>query len=373
MLETTPLLGTLMGLAAYLLAIALFVQIIQELLKFLRSGESRVYTMVLGDLLGPWARHLTRPGVLPDLQVRGPFQFLRLRPRGVLLPLDREALVGALEKTAAPRIRRTLEALRQESKLQAGKPQASSPSWLGYLDELLSVGRGSPGYRNARQVSEFLAEWGVLTKKEVGEGFQSRNKAKHLDAAETLSAFRHRFLAHVIDADQRYPQLMRNFEYAYRRRNMLSTFIIGIAVALLFNFPFDRIYQRAASLSAEQRVELAERAIATYERLTPENDEAKRQEAEELKSLAIEAIEIAAGRDGSIDYLGGWNTVRQYWEEGGRSGWILTLRYFFGCLITAVLVSFGAPFWHDLAKALLRLQQGRRTRPRPEAGEATNG
>jgi hypothetical protein len=39
--------------------------------------------------------------------------------------------------------------------------------------------------------------------------------------------------------------------------------------------------------------------------------------------------------------------------------------YVTGCFITALLLSFGAPFWNDLAKSLLRLQQSGSTNPSP--------
>lgn len=60
MIQTTQLsggsLGTLvLGLAASLLALAVFVQVVQEIYKFLASGKSRADANALRDYLGPWS------------------------------------------------------------------------------------------------------------------------------------------------------------------------------------------------------------------------------------------------------------------------------------------------------------------------------
>ena len=40
-------------------------------------------------------------------------------------------------------------------------------------------------------------------------------------------------------------------------------------------------------------------------------------------------------------------------------GWLGEMSYYlFGCVITAILICFGAPFWNDLAKSLLRIGKG---------------
>jgi hypothetical protein len=50
------------------------------------------------------------------------------------------------------------------------------------------------------------------------------------------------------------------------------------------------------------------------------------------------------------------------WEAGP-----LTMAMFlFNCLITAFLVSFGAPFWHNLTSALWRVGRDRLDRPAAE-------
>jgi len=81
------LLTTLLTMAATFLGLSIVVQVIQELYKYLRSSKGRAYQLALKDFLGPLATELMRPGVLPDVRVRGPFQLMRIRPKGMILPL----------------------------------------------------------------------------------------------------------------------------------------------------------------------------------------------------------------------------------------------------------------------------------------------
>ena len=106
----SSLLTTLLGLAGILLGLAIVVQVVQECWKYLLSTKASAYQRALFSFLGPWARELLRPGVLPDLQVDGPMQWWRQRPRGRLLPMDQPTLVAAMERTAAAPVRRMLAA-----------------------------------------------------------------------------------------------------------------------------------------------------------------------------------------------------------------------------------------------------------------------
>src|SRR5262245_10795758 len=111
----------LLTLAAIFLGLAAAVQIIQEFYKYLSRSEAKTYRNVLVDFAGPWIEQLFQPGVVNDLQVRGPFQIRKVRPQGVLLPLPKDELLRAIERLAPVWVRRTLEQLQVERELQDGK------------------------------------------------------------------------------------------------------------------------------------------------------------------------------------------------------------------------------------------------------------
>jgi len=94
------------ALDANFLGLAIIVQIIQELYNYSAGTKAVAYTKVLEDVPGPWAAALTRSCSMPDLRVRGALQFRQLRPRGVILPLERDQLLRGLERTAPPRVQR---------------------------------------------------------------------------------------------------------------------------------------------------------------------------------------------------------------------------------------------------------------------------
>ena len=132
----SALFSILIALAATFLGLSVLVQVIQEIYKHLTSSKSRAFNQVLRDFLGPWIAQLYRPGVIPDLVVRGPFQFFRRRPGGRLLPLSKDDLIKALERTAPDWHRQALKYLRMKVKLQGDREKAPSPSWNTFLKGL---------------------------------------------------------------------------------------------------------------------------------------------------------------------------------------------------------------------------------------------
>jgi hypothetical protein len=370
-MNLSALTNSLIGVVASLLVFALLVQVIQEFHKFLLSVKGRVYTKVLTDMLGPWAGQLCRPEALPDLQPRGPFQFRRLKRGGVLLPLDRPTLVSALERTAPPWVRRTLDRLRQEVEWSGGSPGGPSPGWTEFTTELKNVRKEnvvsdnevgtkralhSPGLWTATEIFGFLEKWGAV----------DASASTPFNARALELAFRRKFLSHVMDAERDYPQLMKNFEFTYRRWNVRHSFTIAFIVAMIFNLPFSEMWLSASRLSPAEAVAAAERAMALYEQSagsgpakpsSEPNADAMRDELRKLLEELRPRAEAARAREESgvefIDErLPTWN---DFWKRCQR------LSYWFGCAVTAVLVSFGAPFWNDLADALLGVGRGRRS------------
>ena len=363
----TSVLTTMLGLAGTFLGLAILVQVIQEAWKYLWSTKSAAYERALFQFIGPWARQLTRAGVIADLQVDGPFQIWRRRPRGKLMPLDKPELVEAMERTAPAWVRRTLEALRVETEAAAGRtvPVPPTPALTTLVNELATAERGSPGFSTAVDIAAFLRSWEF----EVTPGSSPDRGVGKLpslvNAPALLAAFRDRFLAHVTQAERTFDQLASNFDYIYKRRNTLLTVAIAIAVTLFADLPVGRLYRQAAAMSPEQAGALAESMTRLYDSLptgTPANDSVRAQ-AERIRAQAIEVLNSKVGLD--IDPRLG-STKDQSWLKGignrltvvgahAKAGGAL---YLLECLVTALMISFGAPFWNDLAGTLLRLQRG---------------
>jgi hypothetical protein len=375
----SPFISTLLALAATFLLLAVLVQIIQEFYKFLTSSKSRAYTIVLKDFLGPWANELLRPGAFPNTQLRGPFQWVRLRPKGKTLPMEKQDLVAAMEGTSPMWVQRILSQLNIEVDMQAGKPDAPSASWSELLKQLGNVERGASGFMTASEIAGFLETWEhVWDRPDLDEqrtvrkrGVATANNAGRLvkvgevtapdriDAERTLKAFRRRFLSHVDAVADRFPVLEDNYEYAYQRRNMRHSFMIALLVALACNLPFEQLYLKASGLSVEQATKLAEQALALETQARKDSLVGEdRETITRLLSVGKEALAtVGSGSQnlGGVNYIVDWKFIISLWDGGV---WEI-LRYVFGCLVTAFLVSFGAPIWNDITSILLRVQKRR--------------
>lgn len=384
MVPESSLLTVLLGLAASFLGLAVLVQILQELYKFLTSSKGRAYRKVLIDFLGPLATELLRPGGGADTRVRGPFQLRRLRPRGMVLPMKQDELVSALEKTTPRWVQRSLMCLNLEVGFQSGHPKPPSSSWMNFLRELGRAEKGTTGYWGAYEVAKFLAEWDhrwTVPRNKQNRGTSGPGTLlgaivppKEFDAALLMSAFRKRFLPHIEDAATRYSQHAGNLEYEYRRRNLRQTFIIALLIALFCNLPFERIYLRSIQMGPDAAIALAERTIELYDRQKqqlPLSDTTAQRQLEQARQVAVQTLgagSVAQGT-GLKEYIVSWSFVTQMLEQGTMS----VLRYLFGCLVTALLVSFGAPIWNDIASALLRIQKGQGSKKPQQETENANG
>lgn len=56
---------------------------------------------------------------------------------------------------------------------------------------------------------------------------------------------------------------------------------------------------------------------------------------------------------GLVAFPGSWDEWAEKWTEGGKGGWFRTL---FGILLSAALLSLGAPFWYAILRDLLKLR-----------------
>jgi hypothetical protein len=386
------LLSTIAALAATLLGLSLLIQVIQEVYKFLTSSQARAYRITLLDFLGPWAARIFDPGTATDLKLRGPFQFLKLRPPSRLLPLDKDDLVDALERTLSPWHREALLALRLEAKRQAeeaergidGARAAVSPDPSSALTDLAkrlttSV-PGAPGHRGAQEIHEFLAAWmpvpswpSASTGGARGGAAAGSNRVaatpaastRPLDAAALLAAFRAHFMPHIVSAADHYAHLMRNYEHNSRRRNLRQTFTFALLLALAFDLPFGRLYNEARRVPPDQAFEMLAAASAAYDTVVAGGDTLRvvtrvlpprvQAYAEAMLDSAVKRDSTAAAGGDPLDYAG---LVARAKANLVDRGWRGGIDYVFGSLLTALLLSFGAPLWNDIAKSVLRLKRG---------------
>jgi hypothetical protein len=376
------LLTILLTLAATFLGLSIVVQVIQELYKYLRSSKGRAYQIALQDFLGPLASELFRPGVLPDVRVRGPLQLKRVRPEGMILPLKREELSKALERTAPSWIQKTLKQLEFEANNQFNKTLSQSVSWEGFLKELGKVEQGTSGYWNAFEIAEFLQEWKYDWQQEKLKDNPKVNrigtfdfKESNIDAKQLLTAFRKKFLSHVENADENFSKLESNFEYTYSRANRRQTFIIAFLLSFIFYLPIDVLYQNAQKIDPESAIKLAETTMNIYkdkiekpDSLNSENLDSLIQKNLDLAKLIMTETLKAQSSESGLEYFDDWAAFSDIFHGDFR-----LFLYLFYCAITSIFLTFGAPFWNDIASALLRLQKGNASAKSPTSSGVNNG
>jgi hypothetical protein len=394
----------LLAMTAWFLGLSILVQVLQELWKYVTSSKSRAYEQALADFLGPFfVRRLKQD---PALSVRGPLQFRRVSIAGRVLPLNADDLVSSIEKNAPEWHRVMKGALEFEASIQKSGPAPPSTAFREALaalehqvDEARSLRRDSSDRRlsaetlalgDAGRVHAFLAKWNATGT--AGDG--RTDTPQSIDAATLRRAFVREFLPQEETIERHYDQFLQNFSYQYRRRNLRQTFTLAMLVAIVLNLPFEQIFVRATAVTPEQAIALAENARALYQQAAEAGDDQARLREVGNQALAIASsatslvcgprdtglttdvvvtTEQAAARQATaqnvpytcenalnLDYF--LDPV-QLWQRlfDRRNG---SPRFLFGCFLTAVLVTFGAPFWNDLSSSLLRVA-------RPSRGQQT--
>ncbi len=143
---------------------------------------------------------------------------------------------------------------------------------------------------------------------------------------------------------------MENFEYLYKRRNIRRTFIIAFFLALLVNLPIDEIYRKAIIVPPSEALAQADNVLSLYAefetQIMPSDTDLSPMQAvvdttilSELKNTR-ELLDIVMKKNISVNYFIDWTFVKDLWQEG----WVALLRFMFGCLVTSLLITFGAPF-----------------------------
>ena len=203
---------------------------------------------------------------------------------------------------------------------------------------------------------------------------KSIDLSKDVSAAALLKAFRTHFLPDVDHVARNFDQFNTNFDYTYRRRNVRLTFVIALIVALVGGLSLERLWLNASRMDPASATAYAEQVLALSKEIGQDSVHADSLTAAQLNLLRQAAQRLVPDSTtvnvaSSVYYF---MEPRQF-EAVWSGGFLSVVRYLLGCMLTALLVTFGAPFWNDIASALLRLQRGLSATAQSAAKEASNG
>jgi hypothetical protein len=219
-------------------ALGLVVEGVVLLYQLVSASDSRMYAKVLRDQYGAWVERLTGVGPV-EWHERGPFQFVRLRPRGRLLPLSKPDLMRAFEDQTSGWFRRTLDMLRTEAALEEAGLHSPSPLIRQFREQLErpqsftqppQSESGPSSIENGREeIRRFFVLWdganvplGVLGDRKV-------------PARVLLSAFRLTFFPNLTAIDTHFEKMMRTYSLERYRRNVRQRLMIACLVVGFFD------------------------------------------------------------------------------------------------------------------------------------------
>lgn len=343
-------LDVLLALAAVFIGLSLAVEVLQDIYKYLTISKARAYRIALRDFLGSWVDKAYEDVGLPNAMLRGPFQWFKRQPPARLLPMEKKDLLSALERTAAGPVCDTARVLREEVELQCGTPAPPSFGLQRHIEELWKQYDSDP---YARKLFDFL-DSDEVARKPSRASMASEGK-EPTDARAVLSDFYHVFLPKRVKVDEEFGLFSTHFEHAYRRRNLRQTLVLAFVLAVGLNLAFDTLYRNVSALSPDEVIRLADSVMA----MDSEAPEPARHTLEALQErLQDIARRLTVEEPTRISLTGGWERLERLGSQ--REAWpslLGLLSYLVSCFVTAVLVSFGAPFWHRLSRALLDVRR----------------
>lgn len=151
----------------------------------------------------------------------------------------------------------------------------------------------------------------------------------------------------LTELDRWFDEVMDRSSGWYRRSLKWWLFAVGLVLAGLFNVDTIQVYQSISTSAAVQNflVEMASDFERTTSEVNGPNLNLSVEESIDRLNAAVQRIEPLKSPLGL-----GWSDQ----DTGGSLPWWLTKVA--GLLITAIAVTFGAPFWYDLLKKLLSLR-----------------
>jgi hypothetical protein len=230
------------------------------------------------------------------------------------------------------------EEIRQYSKDLLNRPE------IKYLGN----GKRPPSYIKPRTFARALVN--TLNKADEPEKFL-KEKIKEFEAEKDKSETKEFLYNMMVEANGKldafttlaedwYNETMDRVAGWYKRRLQLFTFIIGLAIAFTFNVDTIEIAKKLAN-DSKARMEMV-RLATEY----AENPSADPNISNELKKEMKDVVENLQEPSTIL------SMERPKWSDGF---WVIVLNIL-GCILTAVAISIGAPFWFDLLNKLVKLR-----------------
>ncbi len=154
-----------------------------------------------------------------------------------------------------------------------------------------------------------------------------------------------------------------NIRYTFAKRTNNISLVLGLGLCLFMNINaftiWDTLYndqQARAKFSSGEYLSSAQSLIKENEDRLEGNTKAS---AEELRKELEEQREVLLGQIHHLQvdvYFG----IGKIWREKVE-WWPGFFCELFGSLLTGILVSIGAPYWHDLLQALIALRHPKKT------------
>lgn len=139
-----------------------------------------------------------------------------------------------------------------------------------------------------------------------------------------------------------YNETMDRVSGWYKRRIQLITFIVGLLIAFLFNVDTIGIANKL-SKEGKARTELVKAASAYAE--------AVKTDTAGTDTLALKKVSKLIANIEETESVISVNRV-DYCEADPKDIWM----NIFGCILTAIALSLGSPFWFDLLNKLIKLR-----------------
>lgn len=303
MISTNTYLEIVISIIATLIVLAILVQTLQECYKYLTSLKARAFICFLRDIYGIGKDELIA-NVNKNLTITSPFQLREKIKRTKILPLGKDLLNSAFERNL-PKKNEIPPALDKEKNETPPTP-----------------------YKEKKVIFPIQ--------------------------------------------DMEWDQLVKNFDYTYSRRNLRITFIIALIVTFFFNLPIQNIYEKQGSLTTSQLADLTEKLGSINNNLKHLSEEGTKSKdsisVEEIDESSVtmnnDSSNIEVEYDSLITKINELVSNKEYKAQLVKFVKITEFEslakfmlYFFGCIITSILICFGAPFWNEILGALTSMKK----------------
>jgi hypothetical protein len=166
------------------------------------------------------------------------------------------------------------------------------------------------------------------------------------------------------DLEGRLAVHLSNIKYAFEKRIKNIAVAVGIAVCLALNinafsiwktlYVDQKMQSKFAGSYAEEALELVKQGEKEKEGSEPVTTEQEKKDLEEqTQAMREQLYQFQTNVSFGVGRI--WSKPPEETKE--KKGWLGFLYEFFGSLLTGIFVSIGAPYWHDLLRALTAIRQ----------------